>query len=105
VSHEVLLRIGLEPIPQNLQFCALPVELPKLYGEIGTRTLTSVMQTQNTSLYIISPFSFSIFTLGVGIIECDDMIRLSTRILRLNPTSILLRKGIAKLRQRSASTG
>jgi hypothetical protein len=53
-----MLRIGLEPIPQNLQFCALPVELSKLYGEIGTRTLTSVMQTQNTSLYIISPVLF-----------------------------------------------
>ena len=56
-----MLQKGLEPFPQKLQFCALPVELSKLcsiYGEIGTRTLTSVMQTQNTSLYIISPFSF-----------------------------------------------
>lgn len=25
-----MLRKGLEPFPQNLQFCALPVELPKL---------------------------------------------------------------------------
>lgn len=52
-----MLQTGLEPIPQNLQFRTLPVELPKLFiGEIGTRTLTSVMQTRNTSPYIISPF-------------------------------------------------
>ena len=50
----------LELLPQNLQFCALPDELPRLCvtGEIGTRTLTPVMQTRDTSPYIISPSSF-----------------------------------------------
>ena len=37
--------------------------LSYIYGEIGTRTLTSVMQTQNTSLYIISP-SLLVITLN-----------------------------------------
>lgn len=55
-----LSRASFELTPQKLQFCALPNELSRfevimLYGEIGNRTLTSVMQTQNTNHYMISP--------------------------------------------------
>lgn len=93
----ILLWKGLEPLPQNLQFCALPVVLPKLYlyffGEIGNRTLTFVMQTRNTNHYIISPVIIKILYVYLYYRNLNNIIVLSIKIL----IPLLLQRYLVKM--------